>query len=170
MSRLNNRPGRRFRWTAWSVGAASAVVLTAVLAGPTVARMFTLNVATHAPVTNQSHKTVHESIVVDSAAKAVYSLSGDSKSHPECRKANHCFRFWPPVKVASARRLSKAPGVPGKLGTWKRDGFIQVTLGGHPLYTFAGDKMKRHATGQGIKAFGGTWSVAKARSTARGYG
>lgn len=35
MSRPDNRRGRRFRWTAWSVGAASAVVVTVVLAGIT---------------------------------------------------------------------------------------------------------------------------------------
>ncbi|MGN6167466.1 MAG: hypothetical protein ACTHQQ_04760, partial [Solirubrobacteraceae bacterium] len=35
-------------------------------------------------------------------------------------------------------------------------------------YTFAGDTTKRHATGQGIKAFGGTWSVTKAKSTRGG--
>lgn len=168
MSAQNNRPRRRFGWTTRSVVAVSAAVVSAALAGVAVARTFTLNVAKAAPVTNQAHKTVHENIVINSRAKAVYWLSGDSKSHPECKRANHCFTFWHPVKVASVRRLTKARGVPGKLGTWKRDGFIQVTLAGHPLYTFSGDAMKRHATGQGIKAFGGTWSVTKAKSTSGG--
>jgi hypothetical protein len=69
------------------------------------------------------------------------------------------------VKVASARRLSKAPGINGKLGVWRRDGLLQVTLGGHPLYTFAGDSQRDAATGNGIHSFGGTWHVIKTTAT-----
>ncbi|MGP0053515.1 MAG: hypothetical protein ACLPZR_32385, partial [Solirubrobacteraceae bacterium] len=57
-------------------------------------------------------------------------------------------------------KATKASGVKGKLGTWHRDGFTQVTLNGHPLYTFSGDGGKRGvATGNGLKGFGGTWGV-----------
>ena len=94
----------------------------------------------------------------------MYTLSGDSRQHPECTKANKCFQFWFPVKINSTKKLSKAPHVKGSLGTWKRNGFIQVTLGGHPLYTFLGDTHKNAATGEGIKSFGGTWHVVKAGS------
>jgi hypothetical protein len=51
--------------------------------------------------------------------------------------------------------------VPGKLGVFKRNGFMQVTLGGHPLYTFLNDHKKANATGEGLKSFGGTWSIVK---------
>ncbi|HEY1524327.1 MAG TPA: hypothetical protein VGF70_15055 [Solirubrobacteraceae bacterium] len=152
----------------------SALALTvagvglAVLAGATVAKTFTLQVARHAMVTNQAQKTVHENIVVNSKGRAVYVLSGDSKSHPQCTKVNDCFSFWPPLKVTSKSSLSKAPGVPGKLGIWHRDGFNQVTLGGHPLYTYAADTAKDQADGQGAKGFGGTWSVVKSSSSGSG--
>ena len=63
--------------------------------------------------------------------------------------------------MSSAKNLSKAAGVPGKLGTFKRNGLIQVTLGGHPLYTFANDNKKDNATGEGINGFGGIWHVVK---------
>src|SRR5437763_1334004 len=72
--------------------------------------------AKHGPVSNQDNKTVDENSVVNSRGRAVYLLSGDSKSHAECTSLNGCFVFWPPVKVASRSSLSKAPGVPGKLG------------------------------------------------------
>ena len=98
---------------------------------------------------------------------AVYWLRGDSKSHPECTKANDCFKFWPPVTAKSAKALSKAPGISGKLKSWKRDGFTQAVLGGHPIYTFAPDTKKDDATGEGVVAFGGTWHVVTARPAAQ---
>lgn len=59
------------------------------------------------------------------------------------------------------RKLSKAAGIEGRLGTWRRDGFIQVTLAGHPLYTYYADT-RHHATGEDVTHFGGTWHVVRA--------
>ena len=160
MSRLRQRS----RWATISLVAVTAGFGTAVLAGITIAKTFTLQVAKGASVTNQSNKTTHENIVVDSASRAVYMLTGDSKKHPECTKASGCFRFWPPVTVASKSQLSKAPGVPGRLGVWRRNGFIQVTLAGHPLYRYVADLTKNSARGEGVNSFGGTWHVVKAKS------
>ncbi len=130
------------------------------LAGLAIAKSFTISIAKNATVTNMSTMvTKHETIGVNSKGFAVYWLSGDSKSHPECTKANDCFKFWPPVTAASAKKLSKAPGITGKLTSWKRNGFVQAVLGGHPVYRFAPDTKKHDATGEGIVAFGGTWHV-----------
>jgi predicted lipoprotein with Yx(FWY)xxD motif len=142
--------------------AAVAGFATALLVGIAIAKTFTLEVAKHAKVTNTAGVTKRENIVVNSRGFAVYDLTGDSKHHPKCTKANHCFPIWPPVTVASARKLTKAAGVHGKLGVWRRNGFFQVTLGGHPLYRFAPDTKRRVATGEGIRSFGGTWHVIKA--------
>jgi predicted lipoprotein with Yx(FWY)xxD motif len=133
---------------------------TAALAGIAIAKSFTLRIAKNASVTNTKHTTVHENIVVDSHGRAVYTLSGDTTRHPKCTKANGCFTFWPPVKASSAKKLSKAPGIKGKLGVFHRNGMAQVTLGGHPLYEFSGDKHKASATGEGINGFGGIWHVS----------
>jgi predicted lipoprotein with Yx(FWY)xxD motif len=78
-------------------------------------------------VTNQSGTTKTENIVVDSRWLAVYTLTGDSKSHPKCTKANGCFSFWPPLTVSSAKKLSKAQGIKGRLGVWH----LQWVLPGH---------------------------------------
>jgi predicted lipoprotein with Yx(FWY)xxD motif len=142
--------------------AALAGFAVAALVGVAVATTFTLHVAKNARVTNQTGTTTRENIVVTSRGFAVYDLTGDSKSHPECTKAKGCFKFWPPVTVSSSKKLSKGPGVSGKLGVWHRDGFFQVTLAGHPLYRFAPDSQRDHATGEGIHSFGGTWHVIKA--------
>jgi predicted lipoprotein with Yx(FWY)xxD motif len=145
--------------------AALAGFATAVLIGVALARTFTLQVATNAKVTNQAGASSSESIVVNSSGRAVYELTGDSIHHPECTKASGCFSVWPPITVSSSRKLSKAPGIKGRIGTWHRDGFRQVTLGGHPLYRFAPDSQRAHATGEGIHSFGGTWHVIRTASS-----
>ena len=136
----------------------------AVLVGVALARTFTLNDASGAKVTNQQMMTTHEAIAVGPKKHAVYDLTGDSKSHPECTAANGCFTFWAPLKVPSGKTPTKAPGIKGKLSLWHRDGFAQVLLSGHPLYYFVGDAMADDATGEGIVSFGGTWHVWKALS------
>jgi predicted lipoprotein with Yx(FWY)xxD motif len=156
---LHNRRLRRVHIAI--LAAALAGLASAALVGLAVAKTLTLQVATGASVTNQSGSTKTENIVINTKGRAVYTLSGDTTTHPKCTKANGCFSFWPPVTVSSAKNLSKAAGVKGKLGTFKRNGLTQVTLGGHPLYTFANDKKKANATGEGINGFGGIWHVVK---------
>jgi predicted lipoprotein with Yx(FWY)xxD motif len=144
-----------------------AVALAAGIAG---AKTFTLELARSAKVTNQSGTTKHEKIATTVLGRAVYELSGDSKSHPECTAANRCFMFWPPVKVKSAHGLTKAPGIKGRLGVWRRDGFMQLTLSGHPLYRFSLDSSRDTAKGEGIKTFGGTWHVVSEGPATGGAG
>jgi predicted lipoprotein with Yx(FWY)xxD motif len=143
-------------------GVAAVGFATAVFVGVAAAMSFTLNVASGAKVTNQQGMTTKEAIVVGAKRRAVYTLSGDSKSHPECKQSNQCFQFWPPVTVAPGKHATKASGIKGKLKLWHRNGFSQVLLGGHPLYYFAGDTAGAHATGEGIVSFGGTWHAVKA--------
>jgi predicted lipoprotein with Yx(FWY)xxD motif len=142
-----------------------AAVGALLVAGVVLARTFTLTVARSAPVTNTSGQTVRENIIVSSRGRAVYMLSGDSKSHPKCTRTNGCLTFWPPVTVKSAKSIRRGAGVKGRLGTWHRDGFLQLTLNAHPLYNFSGDSQKDKAMGEGIKSFGGTWHVGRASGT-----
>ena len=148
--------------------AATAGFAAAALVGVAFARTFTLQVAKNARVTNQSGTTKTENLAVNSRGFAVYTLKGDSESHPKCTKANGCFTFWPPLKVSSPKQLSKAFGIKGRLGVWHRNGFFQVTLAGHPLYRYAGDTQSHSATGEGVVSFGGTWHVQQAAGSAGG--
>jgi predicted lipoprotein with Yx(FWY)xxD motif len=134
---------------------------TAMLVGIAIAKSFTLKVEKNAKVTNTSGVMKRETIVTYHGF-AVYTLTGDSKRTPECKSSNMCLQTWPPVKVSSAKKLSKAPGIKGKLGVWHRNGFNQVMLNGHPLYKYIGDQGNGAATGEGIASFGGTWHVVKA--------
>jgi predicted lipoprotein with Yx(FWY)xxD motif len=168
-TRLIRARGRRGRRSTATLVAGAVVVAMLAVAAVAIAKSFTLNVAKNATVTNMSTMvTKHENIAVNGKGFAVYWLTGDSKSHPKCTKGNGCFSFWPPVTAASAKALSKAPGISGKLTSWKRNGFTQAVLGGHPLYTFAPDTKKHDATGEGIVGFGGTWhalTVSSGHST-----
>lgn len=161
-----HRPARPVR-TALVLLTAVAGFGVAALVSFAFGKTFVLKVAKNASVTNTSGTTKHESIVVDSKGFAVYTLTGDTAKHQKC-KSKSCLRFWPAVKVssASAKKLTAAPGVKGKLGSFRKDGFTQLTLAGHPLYTYAADKHKKDATGQGINAFGGIWNVVKAKGAA----
>ncbi len=163
-NRLSRSGARHPRRSATALAAITAVAVLAV-ASIAIAKSFTLEVAKNATVTNMTtNVTKHETIATNSKGFGVYWLSGDSKSNPKCTQANGCFTFWPPVTAKSAKSLTKAAGISGKLSTWSRDGFVQAVLGGHPVYRFAPDTKKDDATGEGVVAFGGTWHVVTASS------
>jgi predicted lipoprotein with Yx(FWY)xxD motif len=144
-----------------AVAAMAAVALAAGSGGA-----LTLGVAKNARVTNATGTTTHKNIVINSRGFAIYALGGDSKQHPECTRANGCFTFWPPVTIASGHKVTHAAAIKGTIGTWRRNGFVQLTLNGHPLYTFSGDGHKDAAKGEGINSFGGIWHV---RTVAGGH-
>jgi predicted lipoprotein with Yx(FWY)xxD motif len=119
---------------------------------------------------NASHK-----VLVTSSGLPIYLLTGDSKSHPECKSAQ-CLSAWPAVRSKSMKpTLGK--GVKGKVAIWRHNGMNQVTLNGHPLYTYSADSAGS-ASGQGLKSFGGTWwlltangsPMAKSKSASGGSG
>jgi predicted lipoprotein with Yx(FWY)xxD motif len=139
-----------------TVGAVAMLALAAVIA--------VMAISANAASTTIGVKTVKvgaksEPIAVNSKGAAVYTLSGDSAKHMDCTKANRCFSAWPPVTVKGKPTMS---GVKGTLGTFKNSGVTQVTLNGHPLYTFAGDHGVGVANGNGLQSFGGIWHVVVA--------
>lgn len=167
MRRFLNPLQARSPKTAAAAFAVLAGVIMMALAGVALAKTLVLQVGHNAKVTNQSGMANRENIAV-SHGFAVYTLTGDSKRHPECTKANGCFNFWTPVTVASHGKLSKARGIRGKLSVWHRNGFNQLLLNGHPLYRFVLDHQRDQAAGEGINSFGGTWHVVKASNSSTG--
>jgi hypothetical protein len=58
------------------------------------------------------------------------------------------------------------PGVTGTLGTTTRDdGSKQLTVAGHPLYTYAGDSKAGQTKGQNLDINGGLWTVVAANGS-----
>lgn len=93
----------------------------------------------------------------------MYILTSDKDGKPACTGA--CLSHWPPV-IGSGKA---GRGVDGKgFATITRGSSTQVTYRGHPLYEYAGDSASGDANGDGIKAFGGTWLVAKSSDDGSG--
>ena len=94
---------------------------------PTGADTFTVDVAT-SPLGK---------VLVDQAGKTLYLFEQDTGTTSTCY--GDCAGNWPALTVSG--QPSEGPGVHGTLSTTTRkDGASQLTLDGHPLYTFAGDQ------------------------------
>jgi len=93
-------------------------------------------------------------VLVDAQGHTLYLLTADKPGHSTC--ASTCLRYWPPATVTSAP--ASVPGVMAPIATTKTtEGSTMLMVGGWPLYTFAKDHQAGDVTGQGIKAFGGSW-------------
>jgi predicted lipoprotein with Yx(FWY)xxD motif len=78
-------------------------------------------------------------IVATKAHLALYAWNREKDGKVHCTGA--CAKQWPPLTVAKGTMVAKhVAGVMGTLGQVMRpDGSHQVTLNGHPLYTYVGD-------------------------------
>ncbi len=94
-------------------------------------------------------------VITNSKGMTVYDFHKDKGTTSSCYGA--CEGAWPPVITSGA---AKATGgaQSSLLGTTKRkDGSLQVTYNGHPLYTFVGDKKPGEANGNDFSEFGAQW-------------
>jgi predicted lipoprotein with Yx(FWY)xxD motif len=96
-------------------------------------------------------------ILVDSKGVTLYDFVADKGTTSVCYDA--CAALWPPL-ITKGKPVA-GPGVRGSLlGTTKRkDGKLEVTYNGHPLYYWVGDRKPGQTTGQGLNQFGGPWWV-----------
>ena len=143
-----------------------AASLAAVGGGTAVAAVQSAGAATAHPASASVLKVASVKVAVGSTDKAhsllvsskglpVYLLTGDTSATPKCKGA--CLTYWPPV-TSSSSKPSVGSGVKGKVGVWHHNGINQVTLNGHPMYTYVQDHAGS-ASGEGLKSFGGTWLV-----------
>lgn len=96
-------------------------------------------------------------VLVDSEGLTVYEFARDKGTTSSCYGA--CEEGWPPVTTKGAPTAGEG-AMSSQLGSTKRkDGTLQVTYAGHPLYTFVEDKSPGEANGSGSEAFGGRWSA-----------
>jgi predicted lipoprotein with Yx(FWY)xxD motif len=99
-------------------------------------------------------------ILVNSKGRTIYAFANDRIGTSVCN--GECANDWPPV-AAPASLPASWPGVTGELGTTtRRDGTRQLTIGGHPLYTYEGDSAPGQTNGQGLVLNGGVWHVVSA--------
>jgi predicted lipoprotein with Yx(FWY)xxD motif len=104
-----------------------------------------------------STRTVPElgKVVVDSQGFTLYDFHKDKGGVSACYGA--CATAWPPLLSAGEPRAGDG-AITAKLGTSKRkDGTLQVTYAGLPLYTYAADRKPGDANGNDIDSFGAEW-------------
>jgi predicted lipoprotein with Yx(FWY)xxD motif len=94
-------------------------------------------------------------ILVDSKGITLYDFPPDRGTTSVCYGA--CAALWPPL-ITKGEPIA-GPGVRASLlGTTRRkDGKLEVTYNGHPLYYFVSDRKPGQTTGQGVNQFGGPW-------------
>ena len=85
-------------------------------------------------------------VLVDSKGMTVYLFTPDKGTESTCYGG--CEAAWPPV-LAEGKPSADEGAMSSALGTTERkDGSMQVTYNGHPVYTFSGDSSPGEANGQ----------------------
>ena len=110
------------------------------------------------------HKTKIGKVLATSSGRTLYLFMKDKSKKSACY--GQCATYWPPLMKKG--KLSAGTGVKaGLLGTTKRkNGKLQVTYKGHPLYLFKLDKASGQVAGQGQNFFGGKWYALSAAGRA----
>jgi predicted lipoprotein with Yx(FWY)xxD motif len=94
-------------------------------------------------------------ILVDAKGFTVYDFHKDKGTTSACYGG--CAAVWPPVLTEGQPTAGEGASA-AQLGTTKRkDGTVQVTYAGHPLYTYAADKKPGEANGNDVDSFGAEW-------------
>jgi predicted lipoprotein with Yx(FWY)xxD motif len=130
-----------------AAGLAAAAAAAFALASTTTSRGAQVDIA----------KTGLGRILVDSKGITLYDFPPDKGKVSVCYGA--CAALWPPL-ITHGKPVAGLGARASLLGTTKRkDGKLQVTYGGHPLYYFVTDRKPGQTTGQGLNQFGGPWWV-----------
>jgi predicted lipoprotein with Yx(FWY)xxD motif len=108
-------------------------------------------------------------VLYDSHHLALYVFSADRGSASTCYGA--CSKAWPPMLTKGPPRVAGLNA--SLLGTTKRrNGSLQVTFAGHPLYYWSGDTAHTIMC-QHVRLHGGFWYVVDpngSANTAKGVG
>jgi len=97
-------------------------------------------------------------ILATPSGRTLYDFTPDTPTSSSCIKG-FCVRLWPPLIVTGAPKVGRGLN-PSLVGTIHRpDGQLQLTYGGHPLYTWIGDNEPGMITGQALLNVGGYWYV-----------
>lgn len=104
----------------------------------------------------------HGRVLFDGRGRVLYLFTRDGRGPSQCYGA--CARSWPPF-IASATPTA-AKGASGSLvGTTRRkDGKLQATYAGKPLYYYVSDGPGQIGCSN-VQAFGGFWFVVSPRGT-----
>jgi predicted lipoprotein with Yx(FWY)xxD motif len=96
-------------------------------------------------------------ILVDARGRSLYLFEKDKGGTSACYGG--CAGVWPPL-LTHGKPVAVRGAKESRLGTTRRkDGTLQVTYRGHPLYLFSGDRKAGQTSGQNVDEFGAEWYV-----------
>jgi predicted lipoprotein with Yx(FWY)xxD motif len=102
-------------------------------------------------------------VLVDARGHTLYSFASDKARTSACYGT--CSATWPPL-LTSAKPVAGLGVKAGLLSFAKRkDGKLQVTYAGRPLYRFSGDTTAGELKGQGYS--GAWWALATSGATVK---
>ncbi len=97
-------------------------------------------------------------VMTDREGMTLYRFDKDKSKPSEATCAGDCAAKWPPVLVPDGAEVEVDGLDKADVGVVERaDGTRQATVGGWPLYRFAGDEVPCDTNGHGV---GGTWFAA----------
>jgi predicted lipoprotein with Yx(FWY)xxD motif len=101
-------------------------------------------------------------ILTGGADRTIYLFTHDRGTPSTCYGA--CAAAWPPVLTKGAPTPASTINALLLGTTRRRDGLLQATYGGHPLYYYASDP-KGQILCQNVEEYGGTWLVVSPHGT-----
>jgi predicted lipoprotein with Yx(FWY)xxD motif len=103
-------------------------------------------------------------VLVDAHGKTLYIWAHDKGAKSTCY--GECAEYWPPL-ISRGMPSAGAGAHADLLGTSRRrDGRVQVTYAGHPLYYFVQDAKPGQTKREGLTGFGGRWDPISAAGRA----
>lgn len=117
----------------------------------------------HDPDVLLAQNNTYGQYLTDFKQRPIYMFAKDSKDTSTCY--DQCAINWPPLSFEDKSEPVAGRGLDEKLiGYIKRkDGKVQVTFGGWPLYYYAKDQTSMSFTGQGV---GGNWFLLSPKAEA----
>lgn len=103
--------------------------------------------------------------LTDADGRTLYLFTADTQGQSSaCYDA--CAEAWPPLLAMGEPTAAASAVDGGMLGTIeRRDGSMQVTYNGWPLYYYREDQGAGEVTGQDIHSFGGEWYLVSPQGT-----
>jgi predicted lipoprotein with Yx(FWY)xxD motif len=148
---------RNLRWAAAAALLATALAVTAQGTAASAATTSPAIVHSGGGLMQVRH-TPAGTVLANPHGFTVYYYLADKPGSGRSVCTGSCAALWP--AVIGPVRFPAGIKLPGKVGYITRaHGVRQLTIGGRPAYTFAGDSRPGQSNGQG---FGGVWYVFKA--------
>lgn len=95
--------------------------------------------------------------LTDAEGRALYLFTADTQGESSACY-DDCAAAWPPLLAAGTPTAADPALDAAMLGTLeRRDGAMQVTYNGWPLYYYQPDQASGQVTGQDVHGFGGEW-------------